>query len=273
MPMVVPSSSAGRSYEQTAKGGVTVTSGGSAHALGSWATLIDPVDYDVFGVYLNVSAVSVSATDTRMLMNLGVATTGGGDEQIVIDSIDVGAAGAQNTGGKSYFFPLFIPAGKALRAQTRALAVSDTCLVVAHAYELPYHGYFEDAPQWWETYGEATASSQGTAVTSGSGAFGTEVDITSGAGTTRDHRWFTVSIGFGTNTTISAGRYRVRLALDTGAANVLGIWEFTVSGTAEDLNGPLNCVPVCVPVPSGSLLYVDIDGGAAEAMTAIVHAA
>lgn len=273
MPLIVPASGFGRNLQTTAKAGVTVTASGTTHTKGSWATLIDPVNFDVFGVFLNMANVFTAAANTSMLVDLGIAPTGGGSEQVVVANIDAGAADAFNLGGKSYFFPLFIPAGKALRARCQGFIASDTVTVVAGVYVQPPYGVAQDAPQEWETYGADTANSRGTVLSSGSGTFGTDVDITGGAGTIRDHRWFHVSIGWGANTAVSAGRYRVRLATDAGAADIIGIWEFMASSQNEHIIGPLNCLPVCYPVPAGSALRVDVDGGAAESMTAIVHAA
>lgn len=274
MPLVFPASGFGRSYQQTAKGGVTVTANASAHTMGSYATLIDPLSYDCFGLFVNVSAIFTATTNTSALLDIAVAPTGGGSEDVVIPYLDVGAATSLSAGGKSWFFPLYVPAGKAIRSRFQStVAGGDTALVVAHAFELPPHGFAEDAPQQWEQYGANAAASRGAAVTSGSGTYGTEADVTAGVGTTRAHRWFHVGIDFGTNTAVSAGRYRVRLARDTGATDIIGVWEFSVPTTSEDLAGPFPDFPVCCPVASGSLLYVDINGAAAEAMSAIVYAA
>ncbi len=275
MPIVFPSSGFGRIYQQTAKAGVTVTASGTAHTMGAWVTLIDPLSYDLFGLALHVSGVSAATTDTRMLANIGVAPTGGGSEQIVIPYLDIGAANSAQTPGdvgNMWFFPLYVPAGKAVRVQNQAVVVSDTALVHAYAYELPPHGFAEDVPQQWTQYGASAAASSGTAVTSGSAVFGTEVDVTGGSGTSRAHRWFHVGIDWGTNTVVSNGRYRVRLARDTAAADVIGIWDFVTIGTSEGNSGPIPSFPICYPVPAGSLLYVDVDGAAAEAMSVIVYA-
>lgn len=269
--LVYPPSVFGRSYQQTARGGVTLTSG-AAHTMGSYATLIDPVSFAVYGVLISVWGIAVSAAAQPALMDIAIAPTGGGNEQIVIPFLDVGSAeAATGEGSVTYFFPLYIPPGKALRARFQSITASDVCQVVAHVFSHPPHG-FSMAPQQYNQYGANAAASRGAAVTSGSGSFGTEVDVTAGAGTTRDHKLFSVGIDYGTNTGITAGRYRVRLARDTGAANIIGIWEFDCS-SGEDNAGPFPGFPVCCHVPSGSLLYIDIEGAASEAMSAMVYAA
>jgi len=273
VPIIFPASGFGRIYQQTAKAGVTVTANGSAHVMGAWATLIDPLSYDLFGLYIRARNVSGATTDTRMLANIGIAPTGGGSEQVVIPYLDFGASmSGQVFAGNTWFFPLYVPAGKAVRAQCQAVIVSDTVTVYAYAFELPPHGFAEDAPQEWTQYGASAAASRGTAVTSGSGAFGTEVDVTAGAGTSRAHRWFHVGIDWGTNTAVSQGIYRVRLSRDTAGAEVIGVWDFAAMTTAEDNIGPSPSFPACFSLPAGSLLYVDVDGAATEAMSAIVYA-
>lgn len=272
MPLVFPASGFGRSYQQTAKAGVIVTSHATtAHTMGNWTTLIDPLTYDCFGLFIAAHVVSQAATDTRMLMDIGIGPTGGGSEQIVVPFLDVGAAAVIAAGlGKTYFFPLYIPAGKAVRARCQSKIVADTVTVHAHAFELPPHGFAEDAPQEWTQYGADAATSSGVAVTSGNNAYGTEVQVSASTG--RNHRWFHVGIDWGSNTVVNSGRYRVRLARDTAAADIIGVWEFGSQTANEDINGPAPDFPACVPVAAGSTLYVDVDG-AAEAMAVIVYAA
>jgi hypothetical protein len=270
MPVVFPPSGFGRPYQQTAKNGVTVTASATPHTMGNWVTLIDPVSYDVFGIHISAWGVSGSAANTGMLLNIGVGPTGGGNEQIVIPYLDLGATDITAGNGKKYFFPLYIPAGKALRAQCQAVIVSDTVVLSVAAYELPPHGFAEDAPQEWTQYGAVAASTRGTAVTSGSNAYGTEAQIT--ASTTRDHRWFHVGMDFAANTTVTAGGYRVRLSRDTGGTDVIGVWDFKALSASENMGGPLPDFPACVPVAAGSTLYIDVDGATTEALGVIVYA-
>lgn len=272
MPFVFPASGFGRQYQQSVKGGVGATAGATAHTMGSYVTLIDPLDYDCFGLALRITGVSVSAAASQGLADIAIAPTGGGNEQIVIPFLDVGAASSVvGTVGTTYFFPLFIPAGKAVRYRWQSVTASDTTIaILAHAFSHPVHGFAEDAPQEWVEYGANSAASRGVALTSGNAVFGTDVQIT--ASTTRDHRWFHVGIDGGTNTGITGGVYRVRLATDTTATRVIGIWDFGIAAS-ESINGPVPAFPVCYPLPAGSELRIDIEGAAAEALSAAVYAA
>ena len=83
---------------------------------------------------------------------------------------------------------------------------------------------------------------------------------------------FTLAL-IGAQTPSSAPVGIVRLARDTGAADILGIWEFEAETTSEDIVGPNEAAPICCPVAAGSALYVDVDGANAEAMNAMVYAA
>lgn len=273
MPIVFPPSGLGRSYQTSAKAGITVTGSATPHVMGAYTTIIDPLSYPTFGLAINVTGVAVSVTDTSMLMNISIAPSGGGNEQIIIPFLDVGAASLIGAaGGKYYFFPVYIPAGKAVRAQVQGVVANDQAAVIAHAYEHPPYGFTESgAIQEWTQYGAVSANSRGTAVTSALNAFGTEAQIT--ASTSRNHNWFHVGFSYGTNTNVTGGRYRVRLARDTAAADVIGIWDFGAPTSAEDINGPFHTWPVNYPLPAGSALNIDVDGAAAEAVTVMVYAA
>jgi hypothetical protein len=64
----------------------------------------------------------------------------------------------------------------------------------------------------------------------------------------------------------------VRLARDAGAAEIIGQWDFHVASSAEDLSGPTCSFPAAFLLPAGEQLRIDIDGAAAEAVTAMVYA-
>jgi len=273
MPAVIPASGFGKDVQQTAKGGVTITAGATANTMGAWTTLLDPLSFDVFALALAVSGVSAATTNESYLMDIGIAPTGGGNEQIVIPFFDAGAASnSVSAMGKLYIFPLFLPAGKALRARGQCVVASRTAVVNVHVLGLPPHGFAEDAPQQWYQYGAVASTSSGTGVTSGTNAFGTAVDVTGGAGTTANHRWFHVGLDLTTNTVLSAGIYRVRLSRDSAGTDILGVWDFPIS-TNEDITGPHPAFPVCVPVSAGSSLFVAVNGAAAEVLGTIVYAA
>jgi hypothetical protein len=241
--------------------------------MGAWTTLLDPLSFDCFALVLGVRGVSTGATNTSYLIDVGVSPTGGGNEQIVIPFFDAGAASVANGNiGKVYVFPLYIPAGKALRARGQSASASRTATVNVTVLGLPPHGFAEDMPQQWYQYGAVPSGSQGTSVSSGNGVFGTAVDVTGGAGTVAPHRWFFVGLDLSTDTNVVSGFFRVRLSRDSAGNDVIGMWDFAVS-VSEDLSGPRPGFPACVPVSRGSSLFVAVEGSAAESLGAIVYAA
>lgn len=272
MPVVVPFSGYGYNVAVTAKTGVTLTSGGASHVMGAWTTLLSNVPDTIFGILVNAAGTNVAGGDGRGLMDIGITAPGDTEPRVVIPILDVGAAASVTLGGKTYFFPLFAPAGSTISGRWQSFTANDTMSVIAHAYTSPAHG-FSEAPLAWVNYGNDPPSSGGVVFTSGNGTWGTAVEVTGGAGTSRDHRFFHVGIGWGTNTAVTAGRYRVRLSRDSAGTSVIGYWDFTAPDANETINGPLNPFPICCPVPAGSLLYASAHGAAAESMTVGVLAA
>ena len=271
MPIVFPPSGPGYTNTQTAKGGVTVTAGSTAHTMGAWATVLSNLAFDCHVLFINVFGINVSAGTSRYLVDIGISDGTAGSEQVIVPYLDVGAAAASSYVGKTYLFPVYIRAGKSVVVRGQSETASKTCVVVAHAIGLPFHGYSDyGSPQEWIQYGADPSTSSGTALTSGSGAFGTAALIGT---TSQDHRLWHVGIDWATNTVISQGRYRVRLSTNSTGTDVIGIWEFTAPTAAEDITGPFSNIPVYRPLPSGTTLYVACDGAAAEAMAAIVYAA
>lgn len=271
MPVTFPPSGCGYTFQTTTKAGVTVTTGGAAHTMGAWTTILSALSFDAHALLLNISGVSAGDTDTRFLLDIGISG-GAGTEQVIIPYLNVGAAAASAAVGKTYLFPVFIPAGKSVVARGQALAASDTSVIVAHAIGLPFYGFSDliAETQEWTAYGIDAANSQGTALTSGNGAYGTAALVGT---TSRDHRLWHVGIDWRNNTTISQGRYRVRLSRDSAGSDIIGVWEFTAPTANEDITGPVPDIPVYRPLPAGTTLYVACDGADAEAMSACVYAA
>ncbi len=271
MPIVFPPSGPGYTNTQTAKGGITITAGGTAHTMGAWTTVLSNLAFDCHALFLNVFGIRVGTGTSRYLLDIGVSDGKSGSERVIIPYLDAGAAAMSNEVGKTYLFPIYIRAGSSLIVRGQSETANKTCTVVAHAIGLPFHGYSDySSPQVWVQYGANPSTSSGTALTSGNGAFGTAALIGT---TSQDHRLWHVGIDWATNTAISTGRYRVRLSTDSAGNDVIGIWEFTAPSTAEDIAGPAPVTPMYRPLPSGTSLYVACDGAAAEAMAAIVYAA
>lgn len=182
---------------------------------------------------------------------LGAAT----EEVIISDMLmgfcgDMGAAGR---GGKTWEFPLYIPAGSRLAAQAAGIRTSTAMRVAIWLYG--GDGY----PPWRPggkvtTYGMGTVPN-GTAITPGaSGAEGSWTQIT--ASTSEDHFAFVPSFQISNDLSTNARVYMVDLGL--GAATEEEIMEgYVFSGdTAESMTGPLNGMPCFQDVPSGTRLVM-----------------
>src|SRR3972149_6002152 len=135
MPLAVPATF-GQTHESNVtaadRNGATVTASGTAHVKGSWASCIDPTSRPSYGVTVIVTGIGVAATRSSFLIDIGIGPTGGGSEQVVIPNLDCWgacASGSNAHGAKSWYFPLYIPAGVRVSARGQASVVSDVANV------------------------------------------------------------------------------------------------------------------------------------------------
>lgn len=278
MPLVVPSlvRSIGLADLSAKAAGTTITASGTPHALGSWASVLDPVSFDAHALALKFRNVSTASTATEMLADLGIGPSGGGSEQIVIPDLDVGAAQTgtnEGSPGKTWVFPLFIKAGLRLSCRVRALIASDT--VIVNAYLLEHPLLLADAPGRWYAYGADQAASRGTSVTEGSGSFGSWTQIGASNVTVLPHTLWSGGYDHLGDTTITGGAKRIEFGYgpDSGSVTTIGAIEWYGIDGNEGLHGPFPSVPICCPVPAASTLWARIDGTSTEARGVILYAA
>lgn len=149
--------------------GTVLTASGTAHVKGAYASLIDPLTFDVYWIELLFSNSAVAATDTAQLCDIAVGPTGGGSEQVILPDLLTGHIAPFNTGGqvgRILALPMYIPAGKRISGRIQALIVSDTISVVCRVFGGP------TSPPWavfqgCDAYGPNTATSRGAPITAG----------------------------------------------------------------------------------------------------------
>lgn len=163
--------------------GTLLTASGTSHVKGAWASLIDPLTFDVYWITLLFNNSFNAATDTAQLCDIGVGPTGGGTEQVVLPNLLVGHTGSVNVWGfcSCVSLPMYVQAGKRISARIQALIVSDTISVLCHVWGGP------TSPPWAvfqgaDAYGPVTATSRGAPITAGN--TGAESARTSIGGTT-----------------------------------------------------------------------------------------
>lgn len=159
--------------------GVTLTSSGTSHTIGTLVELFAETTHETHFVRISFANSSTGGTQTDQLVNIYVGANGA--EQVLIPTLLSGWALTLATDGfKTYEFPLHIPAGTRITAGVQALIASDTVECLMEIFNMP--------GQWTgsgvECIGVNVAASQGTAVTPGTTSDGSFTDI----GTTA-HEW------------------------------------------------------------------------------------
>jgi hypothetical protein len=214
----------------------------------------------MIGVHFSGSAVS--ATNTATLIDIGIGAAAA--EQIVIPDLLAGwvAAGITTGGTKSYYFPLYLPAGSRLSARAASVRTTGSVWCQVDLWGGPRN------PDYWVgqqviAYGIDAANSRGTAVTSGaSAAEGAWTEITSG--TSQDHFAIVPAIGGATATTTMVNAAYL-MDVGVGAATEAAIFEgFRVrEDTTEQVCQQFPWLPIYVPVPSGTRLVTRLSSTAA----------
>jgi hypothetical protein len=196
------------------------------------------------------------------LLDVGYGVAGGSDPGSDVNLVPDWDVGWTGTAGASKpffpamaFWPIFIPAGSKVWARLAASTLSDTCRVAVVLQKAPPFGAYM-APRAI-AYGEVSASSRGTVITSGAAVYGTAVSLGS---TTRDHRLWQIGLDGGTDTTLAnLGMFLVRLHIGSGTTGIIGEWMFNIDTTTEMIGGPFPPVPVYKPVPSGTEIFASVN--------------
>jgi hypothetical protein len=247
--------------------GVTLTASGTPHALGTKVDLFASTAHDASLVRIHVQGSTVNNTQTDQLMNVYVGAASA--EQVLIPNLITGWSNVMTTNqviGRTYEFPLFIPAGTRVSADIQALIASDTVEVLMELF-----GGGE--PLGWcgkgvECLGAVTASSQGTSVTPGTTSEGTFTDI----GTTaREWRWIVPMPQGSLTDTVMAGNW-VAVDVGVGGAIYQGLEEFHFATSTnegiQNVHGGRWC-----RIPSGTALQLRAQnsGSTAEPLDCCIY--
>jgi hypothetical protein len=220
------------------------------------------VTFDTQLIQLMFSEVAQAATDTDMLLDLAIADTGGGNEQIIFPDMMVGwrQSVTSRMGAQPFNIPMRIPAGKALRARCQSIIASDT--VDVNVWLMGGGG----GAAWpvftgCDAYGiSSSGASTGTAHTPGaSGSESTAADI----GSTTSKQYKGIMIGLhSANTTTTARGYHWECQIDS---TTIAEWYELANTTEEIFTFPT--FPYMVRIPSGKQLQVRAESSG----TAVAH--
>lgn len=268
MPLVTPlvwghGGSTQSNLTASSRAGTTVTAGATAHTKGAWVSLIDPLNDNAFGLWIRVKSIATSATVTAFLIDFGYGPTGGGSEQVLLPNLNCAAVGvaATNSAAKNAFVPIYLPSGTRLSMRAQAAIASDTAVVAVWICQDPL--YAQSAGPITD-YGTTLASSRGTSVTGGAGAFGSWTQLT--ASTSRNHRYWAVGVGQAGDTTLNDTDHLIELGVGPDSANVTTIYQGAFeTDNGEDISSVMPFLSYA-PVKSATALWARI---AASATTEI----
>lgn len=233
--------------------GTLLTAAGSAHTKGSWAPLIDPVPFDVYGIWLQFTDHFTTGSAIKGLTDIGIGPSGGGSEVVVVPNLLTGGiANLTFAGGGAqrwFYLPLFIPEGTRLSARHQSTTASKTIRCVVNLWGGP------SGPAWptithVDAYGITEASSSGVSHTPGNtGAESAWASV--GSTLSKDYDGFFVSVQ-GNNGTETAIGYH----LEFGYSSTTLCEVYCQGATNETICGPLPSGPFFVPLPSGTQMQV-----------------
>jgi hypothetical protein len=205
--------------------GKVVTAGGTAHVMGSY-TALGNAPMDSSGIQLHFRNHS-STSDYLVDIAFGAA----GSETVVIESLYVTCGSSSK--GRSFYFPLYVPANTRVSARSQNATVSATLAANITFLGEPFLG----SPSFTRiiTYGAVRSTSSGTAQAApGANAWGAYTAITPVGGTIEDHSWIMPVCGDQDLTTRTAQSHVLDTAIGAAGSErrLLPPFFFFASSTA-----------------------------------------
>jgi hypothetical protein len=237
---------------------------------GSWAQMIDATTGDSYGILICVTNNFLSAASRNSVVDIGIDETGGTAYQVKIPDLICGNAGAYNTGGIWYYFPVYIPAGSRVAVRSRS-SVTTAFTVYCQLFQRAYNPSQVRKASFVEAYGIGTTA--GVTITPGTTNDGAWTLI----GTTVNRVWwwqFGVQLGTG-DTSHTTAALHVDIAVGDATTKDIVILDAQVVTNLNEyaLNPPLSA-GVEFPVPAGVNVYARVQSSTTTDTTNIaVYAA
>lgn len=253
MPLVVPAKGDVRVISNggivgTATPWTAVTSGGTTRTYGTVTELISSTanDQDSWGLEVAIINSGASATAAEAVVDLLI---GGATDDVLAKSLICGYT--YNAAATRYFFPVHIPAGKRIAAQSCSVRVSALIRVGIWLYgsnNPPFR-----VGRKIITYGTQVNAARGVAITpTASGGAASVTQIT--AATTEDHFYAVPGFQAATDTTVTpAGWLSVGIGVGAATEDRIGTW-WIGKDTNEMMTGPVPTLGAFRSIPSGSRL-------------------
>lgn len=236
--------------------GTTVTPGNNTY--GTYAQVMSgaTVTDDSYGIWINITTNSVSASARDTLVKIGLDPAGGTSYlDFILDLAGASAASASGgLGGIWYYFPVRTAAGTSIAAAASVNNATVGTLAVMIRLECqPTHPELIRAGSYVRTFGSTPASSSGTSVTAGSDAKGTYVQLGS-AIAAGDNLWYW-NMGIGLNQAVATpNSYLFDLAVGDATTKRLLVPDQPASASASEALSYSSIGAPAIAAP-GDLLY------------------
>jgi hypothetical protein len=228
--------------------GATATASATPHTKGAWAQLVASTSEEVALVVVRAVSVGTAATETSMLIDIGVGASG--SEAAIMENLAIGGASAGNANEFLMFMlPVRIAAGIRISCRVQALIASDTCSVTMGLSSVRAR---QTLPTSVDVIGTSTADSRGTAF---AGSLGDWTQIT--ASTAQRYRaiWLVPSV---IGTDIISTNTNMEIAVGAAGSEVEIGRVFCTYANSEIVGHSTRMlnVPIACDIPAGSRLSV-----------------
>jgi len=274
MPLAYPASTA-QAWQTNVtvsdRDGTTITASATANTKGAYSAgqLIAATDEPSYGLWVMVTNPAQAAAVTLgFLLDIGIGPSG--SEVDLITNLCCGNASASDSssqhGGKSWYFPIYIPDGERVAARAQSTTASEAMEVAIWCeQDFARQPYYASSVT---TYGALTSGdSHGTTVLAGNAAFGSWVSIGT---TSSDHKLWQVGVDNDADTTLGGADLLMEVGIGPDSANVTAIGtniQFTTTAN-EAFNHVF--LPFFAPVPSSTGLWARIAAQAANMSFGVV---
>lgn len=230
-------------------GGVTITCGGTPHTKTAWTTVAASTGSAAWeGFWLYLDTVAVNATDSSMLIDIGVGVAA--SEVTIVANMPIGYRGGA-IALNPIWIPLYIPSGTRVAARLQS-AIASAALKLTTVGNNSGHGLISDNDLYGycTTYGASLSTSHGTATTSGAvDTYGTPAEVTvPGTGLTAPMHAALICVGGNGSNAMNTTTNRLALCGGAGGSEVARTTDFYFAGTSTESINPSGLVPFTQPI-------------------------